>query len=139
MPRTAGRFAEGLAVTPAAYDEARHYAAAARAQLAEFFGDFDAMLVPAAPGEAPAAATTGDPVFNRPWTLLHLPCVTLPGRRGPVGLPVGVQLVGPPHGDAALLGVALFAEAALGTAAGALLLRPRRGSPRPSRTCCSRR
>src|SRR5260221_5304076 len=101
MPRTAGLFAEGLTVTPAAYDEARHYAAAARAQLAEFFGDFDAMLVPAAPGEAPAAATTGDPVFNRPWTLLHLPCVTLPGRRGPAGLPVGVQLAGPPRGHAA--------------------------------------
>jgi Asp-tRNA(Asn)/Glu-tRNA(Gln) amidotransferase A subunit family amidase len=117
MPRTAGLFDEGLAVTPAAYDEARRYAAAARAQVPEFFGDFDALLVPAAPGEAPPAATTGDPVFNRPWTLLHLPCVTLPGRCGPAGLPVGVQFVGPPHSDAALLGVALFAEAALGAAA----------------------
>ena len=117
MPRTAALFAEGLAVGPAAYDEARRYAAAARAQLAEFFGDFDAMLVPAAPGEAPPAATTGDPVFNRPWTLLHVPCITLPGRRGPAGLPVGVQLVGPPHSDAALLAVALFAEAAFGPAA----------------------
>jgi Asp-tRNA(Asn)/Glu-tRNA(Gln) amidotransferase A subunit family amidase len=116
MPRTAGLFAEGLAATPAAYDDARGYAAAARAKLAEFFGDFDAMLVPAAPGEAPPAATTGDPVFNRPWTLLHLPCVTLPGKRGPAGLPVGVQLVGPPHSDAALLAIALFAEAALGQA-----------------------
>ena len=117
MPRTAALFTEGLAITPATYDEARRGAAAARAQLAEFFGDFDAMLVPAAPGEAPPAATTGDPVFNRPWTLLHVPCITLPGRRGPAGLPVGVQLVGPPHGDAALLAVALFAEAAFGAAA----------------------
>jgi Asp-tRNA(Asn)/Glu-tRNA(Gln) amidotransferase A subunit family amidase len=70
--------------------------------------------VPAAPGEAPPAATTGDPVFKRPWTLLHLPCITLPGKRGPAGLPVGVQLVGPPNSDAALLAIALFAEAALG-------------------------
>jgi len=116
MPRTAGLFVEGMATTPAAYDEARVYADAAQAKVAEFFGDFDAMLVPAAPGEAPAAATTGDPVFNRPWTLLRLPCVTLPGKRGPAGLPVGVQLVGPPHSDAALLAVALFAEAALGQA-----------------------
>ena len=117
MPRTAALFTEGLAITPATYDEAWRCAAAARAQLAEFFGDFDAMLVPAAPGEAPPAATTGDPVFNRPWTLLHVPCITLPGRRGPAGLPVGVQLVGPPHSDAALLAVALFAEAAFGAAA----------------------
>ncbi len=116
MPRTAGLFAEGIAVTPAAYDEARHYAAAARAQLDMFFGEFDAMLVPAAPGEAPPAATTGDPVFNRAWTLLRLPCITLPGQRGPGGLPVGVQLVGRPEGDAGLLAVALLAEAALGAA-----------------------
>ncbi|HEX7969546.1 MAG TPA: amidase family protein, partial [Stellaceae bacterium] len=115
MPRTAALLAEGIAVTPSAYDEARQYAVAARAQIAAFFGEFDAMLVPAAPGEAPPAATTGDPVFNRPWTLLHLPCITLPGR-GPGGLPVGVQLVGRPEGDARLLAIALFAEAALGAA-----------------------
>jgi Asp-tRNA(Asn)/Glu-tRNA(Gln) amidotransferase A subunit family amidase len=109
--------AEGLGVSAAAYDEARRTAAAARAQLGEFFADHDAMLVPAAPGEAPPVAATGDPVFNRPWTLLHLPCLTLPGHRGPQGLLVGVQLVGLPGEDARLVAVALFAEKALGTAA----------------------
>jgi Asp-tRNA(Asn)/Glu-tRNA(Gln) amidotransferase A subunit family amidase len=117
MPRTTAMLAEGLTVTPAAYDAARHAATEARAKLGDFFGEFDAMLVPAAPGEAPAIATTGDPVFNRPWTLLHLPCIALPGQRGPAGLPVGVQLVGRPGEDARLLAVALFAEAALGTGA----------------------
>ncbi|HZB92486.1 MAG TPA: amidase [Stellaceae bacterium] len=117
MPRTAQLLAEGVAVSAAAYDAARGTAAAARAQLAAFFGEFDAMLVPAAPGEAPAIATTGDPVFNRPWTLLHLPAIALPGHRGPGGLPVGVQLVGRPGEEARLLAIALFAEAALGTKA----------------------
>ena len=117
MPRTAAMLAEGLAVSPAAYDAARRTAAAARAGLGEFFGDLDAVLVPAAPGEAPALATTGDPVFNRPWTLLHVPAIALPCRRGPGGLPVGVQLVGRPGEDARLLAVALFAEAALRTGA----------------------
>lgn len=117
MPRTASLLEEGLAVTAAAYDEARRYAASARAQAAPFFGEFDAMLVPAAPGEAPPAATTGDPVFNRPWTLLHLPCVTLPAHRGEAGLPVGIQLVGHPGDDSRLLAIARFAEAALGPSA----------------------
>jgi len=116
MPRTTALLEEGLAVTPAAYDEARAIAAAARAEIGAFFGDFDAMLVPAAPGEAPAAAATGDPVFNRPWTLLHLPCITLPTTRTG-GLPVGIQLVGRPGGDRALLAVALFAESALAASA----------------------
>lgn len=114
MPKTAAMLAEGLAVTATAYDAARRTAAAGRAALGEFFGDFDAMLVPAAPGEAPARATTGDPVFNRPWTLLHVPAIALPCWRGAAGLPVGVQLVGRPGEDARLLAVALFAEAALG-------------------------
>ena len=71
------------------------------------------MLVPAAPGEAPPLATTGDAVFNRPWTLLHLPCIALPAHRGAARLPVGVQLVGRSGEDARLLAIALFAEAAL--------------------------
>jgi Asp-tRNA(Asn)/Glu-tRNA(Gln) amidotransferase A subunit family amidase len=116
MPRTASMLVEGTAVTAAAYDEARRRAAAARGQLDAFFGEFDAMLAPAAPGEAPPIATTGDPVFNRPWTLLHLPCITLPSHRGGGGLPVGIQLVGRPGEDARLFAVALFAELALSTA-----------------------
>jgi amidase len=117
MPRTADLLAEGAAIAPAAYDEALGVAASARAALAEFFGDFDAMLVPSAPGEAPTAETTGDPVFNRPWTLLHVPCLSLPAGRGPNGLPVGVQLVGRPRRDVQLLAIARFAETALGATA----------------------
>jgi amidase len=37
---------------------------------------------------------TGDPVFNRMWTLLRTPCVTLPVAVAGNGLPVGVQVVG---------------------------------------------
>jgi Asp-tRNA(Asn)/Glu-tRNA(Gln) amidotransferase A subunit family amidase len=116
MPRTAALLAEGAAVSAAAYDAARAEAARARARLGDFFGAFDAMLVPAAPGAAPAIDTTGDAVFNRGWTLLHAPCVTLPVERTAGGLPVGVQLVGRVGDDARLLAVALFAEAALAAA-----------------------
>jgi len=70
--------------------------------------------VPAASGEAPARLDmTGDPLFNRTWTLLHLPCVTVPAGRGAAGLPIGVQLVGRFGDDARLLAIARFAEQAL--------------------------
>ena len=60
---------------------------------------FDILLVPTARGEAPAGlGYTGDPIFNRFWTLLGSPCVALPFGTGPFGLPLSVQLVGP-HGD----------------------------------------
>ena len=56
----------------------------------------------------------GDPAFCRVWTLLHVPCVNVPAAMGPRGLPVGVQLVGPPRADAELLAVTEWIAARLG-------------------------
>jgi amidase len=116
-PRTLAMLEEGAGVSAAVYDEAMREMAAARSRVEELFDGHDALLVPSAPGEAPDAATTGDALFNRPWTALHLPCVTIPAGHGPAGLPVGVQFVGRPRDDARLLAIALLAESALGTAA----------------------
>jgi amidase len=72
------------------------------------------MLVPAAPGEAPRGLDrTGDPIFNRAWTALHVPCITVPAWRGAGGLPVGVQVVGRLGDDARTLRAAAFLERAL--------------------------
>ncbi len=72
--------------------------------LEPLFERFDAIITPAAPGEAPAdLTTTGDPIFCTLWTLCGLPAVTLPLLSGPNGMPVGVQLVGAYGQDAQLL------------------------------------
>jgi Asp-tRNA(Asn)/Glu-tRNA(Gln) amidotransferase A subunit family amidase len=99
--------AEGL--TYAAYAEALTLAATCRRQLDAIFTDHDALLVPSAPGEAPAGLeATGDPIFNRMWTLLHTPAVTLPSHTGSHGLPVGVQVIGPLGMDDRLLAIAAW-------------------------------
>ncbi len=67
------------------------------------FDRYDALLTPAAPGEAEKGNAIGNNVFNRPWTAMHLPCLTLPAGFGPAGLPVGIQLVGRRNADRALL------------------------------------
>ena len=68
------------------------------------FDEFDAILTPAAPGEAPRGiASTGNPVFCTTWTYLGVPAVTLPLLRSEGGLPIGVQLVGRRGNDARLL------------------------------------
>jgi len=104
----------GLAFTAQDYDAARAAVARARAALDGLFGDCDALLVPAAPGEAPRGLdATGDPVFNRMWTALRAPCVGVPAGAGPQGLPVAVQVVGRPGDDARTLWVARAVEAAL--------------------------
>jgi Asp-tRNA(Asn)/Glu-tRNA(Gln) amidotransferase A subunit family amidase len=73
--------------------------------------------VPAVVGEPPplSAGVTGDPLFCRPWTLLGVPALSVPGARGSHGLPVGVQLVAPAGGDARVLGAGAFAAEALAT------------------------
>lgn len=112
-PRLAQLLDAGMAVGAEEYDAACTEAQTARAGLAEFFGGCDAIVVPAAPGEAPEGlAYTGNPVFNRMWTLLGVPCVTIPARMGDRGLPVGVQLVGMLQQDTRLLAAAAFLEAA---------------------------
>jgi Asp-tRNA(Asn)/Glu-tRNA(Gln) amidotransferase A subunit family amidase len=108
----------GLAVGAPEYDVAVAETATARAKLDGFFGECNVLLTPAAPGEAPIGlGYTGNPVFNRMWTLLGTPCVTLPSIWGENGLPTGVQLVGKIGGDAGLIAAALFAERALHEAA----------------------
>ncbi len=93
------------------YEAARALAAACRGALDAAFEGFDALLCPSATGEAPEGlGSTGDPVFTRAWTLLGAPGVTLPGHKGPHGMPVGVQLVGRVGDDRRLLAVAGWAE-----------------------------
>ncbi len=92
-----------------AYD----YLGARRPRFDAALRDFDAWLTPAVPGEAPRGLeSTGEATFNRLWTGLHLPAITVPGFTGGNGLPVGIQLVAPRFGDEGLLRAARFAESA---------------------------
>jgi Asp-tRNA(Asn)/Glu-tRNA(Gln) amidotransferase A subunit family amidase len=98
-------------------EEEAEAAAALRDQcgsrLPEVLAGLDALLVPAALGEAPlrSEGNTGDPLLCRAWTLLGVPAISVPGLTGPAGMPVGVQLVG--LDEAAVLGAATAVEAAL--------------------------
>jgi Asp-tRNA(Asn)/Glu-tRNA(Gln) amidotransferase A subunit family amidase len=68
------------------------------------FDEFDAIVTPAAPGEAPRGlASTGDPIFCTMWTYLGTPAITLPLLRSMAGMPLGVQLIARRGGDARLL------------------------------------
>jgi Asp-tRNA(Asn)/Glu-tRNA(Gln) amidotransferase A subunit family amidase len=87
------KLAEGRAAFKAAQDG-----------FAGAIAGYDAVLTPAAPGEAPEGlASTGDAAFNSLWTLLHVPAVTVPAGTGPKGLPLGAQIVTPRGEDAAAL------------------------------------
>ncbi|MBI1386591.1 MAG: amidase [Rhizobiales bacterium] len=104
----------GLAIPRAAYEAAVRTRATAQRILEQMFMEVDAILAPAAPGEAPAGlGATGDPLYSRAWTLLQVPCIALPSGTGPNGLPLAVQLVGRHGGDDRLLAVAAWAAGVL--------------------------
>lgn len=52
--------------------------------------------------------------FAFPATIAGLPAISVPVGRGPRGLPVGLQLIGQPRGEAALLAAARAVEIAVG-------------------------
>ena len=107
----AGLVEGGLAISREAYDEARRITALALRAMDTLFTDIDVILAPAAPGEAPAGlGATGDPLFNRAWTLLGMPCISIPFGSGPQGLPLSVQLVGRRGADRRLLAAARWVQ-----------------------------
>jgi Asp-tRNA(Asn)/Glu-tRNA(Gln) amidotransferase A subunit family amidase len=85
----------GALIAPDDYDAAKALVAEARAGFSNVLDGLDGLLTPSAPGEAPEGLeVTGDPVFNRIWTVLGVPCISVPGLTGPLGMPVGLQVVG---------------------------------------------
>jgi Asp-tRNA(Asn)/Glu-tRNA(Gln) amidotransferase A subunit family amidase len=94
----------GLMISAASYVAAQRHVAACRNLLPPLFEQFDVLLAPAVPGEAPMGLHyTGDHRLQSIWTQLQTPAVTLPTHAGEHGLPIGVQLVGAFGGDSALL------------------------------------
>ena len=99
-----GRPKDGAAVTPDQYRDALAGMAHCRDAFTRAMTDFDVLITPSAPGEAPnSLATTGSSVFNDLWTALHVPCLTMPALSGPNGLPIGLQVVGHHAKDQRLL------------------------------------
>ncbi|MDO8279735.1 MAG: amidase [Burkholderiaceae bacterium] len=101
----------GLAATETQYREARALIDRCREALDRTMTDFDGLLTYSAAGAAPKLSEgTGDSVFNRSWTAMGAPCVSLPAGLNRAGLPLGLQFVDAPGQDARLLGLARQAE-----------------------------
>jgi Asp-tRNA(Asn)/Glu-tRNA(Gln) amidotransferase A subunit family amidase len=113
-PLLRGRLDESRDTTAAAYDNAIKVASRARHALSGVFDEVDVLLTLSAPGAPPKGlGSTGDPRYNRLWTLMGVPCVNVPALVVEGGLPVGVQIIARFGADAQALAVARFVEEAL--------------------------
>ncbi len=115
-PKIRSLLQEGLACPAPEYARCKELQRQLAREMLPCFEEVDALLTPATTGPAPDRATTGDPAFNSPWSFTGLPTVSLPAGRDADGLPLAIQLVGRPWGEAELLSVAAWCEEVLGLA-----------------------
>lgn len=98
-------------ITVEAYAKAQAVSARARLECAKWLAGIDVLLTPSAPDEPPVGyASTGASTFNRAWTLLGAPCVSVPGAVGVNGRPMGLQLIAPPGSDDVCLAAGALLE-----------------------------
>jgi Asp-tRNA(Asn)/Glu-tRNA(Gln) amidotransferase A subunit family amidase len=100
MPKLNGWIRDSLAAAArhdqSRFDRAQRHAIECQSALATIFERCDVLITPSTIGEAPAdVVSISSSVFNRTWTLMHVPCLTIPAYGGPNGMPVGIQVVGP--------------------------------------------
>jgi aspartyl-tRNA(Asn)/glutamyl-tRNA(Gln) amidotransferase subunit A len=115
-PNITGLLVEGLGTPAPQYARCKDHQKHLAREMLGCFKTASVLLTPATRGPAPDASTTGDPAFNSPWSFIGYPTVTLPTGRFADGLPLGLQLVGPPWREAELLAAAAWCEEALGVA-----------------------
>ena len=123
-PATRDRLIAGALVPRGLYEEAMAFKAHARAAVVESMTGFDVLLAPSTPCEAPpiadpqitidgalcpARANLG--IHTQPISFLGLPSLAVPLLR-PGQLPLGLQLIGAPGGEATLFRYAAQLEQA---------------------------
>jgi Asp-tRNA(Asn)/Glu-tRNA(Gln) amidotransferase A subunit family amidase len=108
------KLANHLQLTPAGMRLALDRIAQARMAFESAMGDADAVIGLSAPGPAPLGLhSQGMATFNRLWTALQVPCISLPLLWSPDGLPMGLQLIHRRYEDHRLVTVARTLESAL--------------------------
>ena len=105
-PFTITRFEAGKSVSTNSYIDAIEKAKKMKLTLSEIFLKFDAIITPAAPGQAPRdLMNTGNAIFNGYWTMLGVPAISLPLLEGKDGLPIGIQVITSWNKEAELLDI----------------------------------
>jgi len=93
-PFTISRIEAGMPVSAKDYIDAIENAKLMELSLKKVFKEFDAIITPSAPGQAPRdLMNTGNAIFNGYWTMMGVPAISLPLLRGKDNLPIGIQII----------------------------------------------
>ena len=113
-PNVRGVIENGLKASAVDYLRAKEVQAAFSREMAEAMRPFDVVMTPTTPTAAPRdLSTTGDPMFQSPFTFGGFPTISLPSGFDSDSMPLGVQLGTPHWEEAKLLSVAAWCERVL--------------------------
>lgn len=130
-PQVMGDIQRGLAQSPADLRAAQRWRTQFGRRVSAFWEDFDFFVCPATqampfPAEVNhPTVVAGVPMqtyfdwisIDYVWSLVACPVLALPMGRAPDGMPVGLQVMGPPRSEAALLAFGAWLERELWPAA----------------------
>ena len=125
-PEVAGDIAYGEALTGTGIAKAMEHRAALYRRTQNFFEDFDILICPTTqvapfpvaimwPAEidgVPSESYIDWIMITYVWSVLGCPALAVPAGRDQAGMPVSLQIVGPPHSEARLIAFAAMVEQA---------------------------
>jgi aspartyl-tRNA(Asn)/glutamyl-tRNA(Gln) amidotransferase subunit A len=117
QPATLKRLRAGAEITPAAYMESRRRLEQIRHAMVDVFAEVDLLITPAITVPPYTTAELTDPESargkelqmlrnTRPINMLGLPAISVPCGFTGDGLPIGMQIIGPPDGEEIVLRLA---------------------------------
>jgi len=110
-PKMRSQVAAGLLIPSPAYLRAKRIRGVFAMEARDLLGEADCLLTPSSVTPAlRGLESTGDPAFNAPWSFCGFPSITIPCGLTGDGLPLGLQLTGPPYGEEGLLSAAGWCE-----------------------------
>ncbi len=114
-PNVRGVIEAGMVTPAVTYMQAQRIRRSFRRVMEEAARGFDVLVSPSTVTPAPRdLTTTGDPMFQAPWTTCGFPTITLPIGLSESGLPLGLQIAAGPFDEEGLFAAASWCEQIFG-------------------------
>ena len=90
--------------------QSKHFQQNYTRQVSKLSKKYDALIMPTSLSAAPTPETTGEPIFQAPWTMAGVPAISLPYELDDDGMPLGVQIISNHFNELNLLSTSMWIE-----------------------------
>ena len=109
-PRVKEIIENGLNTPTHIYIQSKHFQQNYIKQVSKLSKKYDALIMPTSLSGAPSSETTGEPIFQAPWTMAGVPAISLPYALDNDGMPLGVQIISDHFDESNLLSTSMWIE-----------------------------